>query len=419
MVAEPVQATWKALNYYYNWTSDFVATQQDKVVNSEYFDKLPELNPFSTSKPDPKIIARKPPLSIYTKLSDHVCRNKIQYVSVFSIGIGTGSYYYYNNIYKSTQQQKSIKFKRRVPKLANGARGDVVLIVGSPTEPLTRLIALDFEKRGFVVYLTILDEKDFKYIESNQITEDINYLNLNESYSFEVQISKFRQLLEIPVVPFPGADSHYLRLTSVIFAPSLYFPIGPIENITVASWNKMNERFSTYLKLFSSGLVNLIRSQQSKIILINANIISCLDMPYHAPETIFLNSVRHLFTALSRELSQHNISVTQIRLGNLNISNQDGASESKIATIVNSEIRSWNEDIKELYASNFSSSQYKANPIKSTGRGTSLRQLYHLMFDLIYAKGKNPPVVYCGTGARIYDWVSKIIPESILAWFLT
>lgn len=142
-------------------------------------------------------------------------------------------------------------------------------------------------------------------------------------------------------------------------------------------------------------------------------------MPYHAPETIFLNSVRHLFTALSRELNQHNISVTQIRLGNLNISNQDGASESKIATIVNSEIRSWNEDIKGLYASNFSSSQYKANPIKSPGRGTSLRQLYHLMFDLIYAKGKNPTVVYCGTGARIYDWVSNIIPESILAWFLT
>lgn len=419
MVAEPVQATWQTLNYYYNRTSNYVSTQHEKIVNSDYFENLVAMSPFSGNLIENEEIINKQPLSIFDKAADHVYNNKILYLTVFSIGLGAGSYYYCKNICKQTTLKKPIKLRRRVPKLSNGARKDVVLIVGSPTEPLTRLIALDFEKRGFIVYLTILDEKDFKYIESNQITEDINYLNLNESYSFEVQINKFKHLLELPVVPFPGADSHNLSLTAVIFAPSLYFPIGPIENITIASWNKVNERLSIYTKLFSSGLVKLVRSQKSKLILINANIISSLDMPYHAPETIFQNSVRHLFTTLSRELSQQLISVTQIRLGNLNISNQDGASDSRIASLVNSEIRSWNDDMKGLYASNFSSSQYKANPIKATGKGSSLRLLYHLMFDLIYAKKKNPLVVYCGTGARIYDWVSKVIPESLLAWILT
>ena len=55
----------------------------------------------------------------------------------------------------------------------------MILIVGSPTEPLTRFIAIDFEKRGFIVYLTLLDNNDIKYIESNPISDGINYLNFN------------------------------------------------------------------------------------------------------------------------------------------------------------------------------------------------------------------------------------------------
>lgn len=417
MVAEPVQATWQTLNYYFDRTSNFVATQKEKVVNSDYYDRMQNWDTFFQKPSNPIPLTRRPPQTALEKASKHLENNKFYYTSILSIGIGVSSYYYYSKIYLG-KIHKPEKPRRRVPKLENGARRDVVLVVGSPTEPLTRLIALDFEKRGFIVYLTILDEKDFKYIESNPITEDINYLNLNESYSFENQMNKFKNLLELPVVPFPGAESHSLKLTSVVFTPNLYFPIGPIENITVASWNKVNERFSTYLKLFSSGLINLIRVQESKIILISTNIISSLDMPYHAPETIFQNSLKHLFTSLTRELSQHGISVTQVRLGNLNISNQDIASQSKIATIVNSEIRGWNEDMKGLYAYNFSNSQYKANPIKATGRGTNLRNLYHLLFDTIYATNKNRSIVYCGTGARTYDWVAKIFPESLIEWFL-
>ena len=35
------------------------------------------------------------------------------------------------------------------------------------------------------------------------------------------------------------------------------------------------------------------------------------------------------------------------------------------------------------------------------------------------ANGKlNPAVVYCGRGARIYDWISKILPESWIQWLL-
>lgn len=167
----------------------------------------------------------------------------------------------------------------------------------------------------------------------------------------------------------------------------------------------------------SSGLIQLIRNQHSSTILINANIISSLSMPYHAPETIFQNTLKHLFTTLRREISQYGLSVTQVRLGNLHISTQNASSGSKISNMVNSEIRSWNLDIKDLYATNFSKSQFKSNPIKSRGPGTSLRELYHTLFDLIYTK-RAPAVIYCGSGARSYDLISRLLPEAWIEWFL-
>lgn len=416
MVADPVDATLLTLNYYYYKTSNYVATQQNKITKSEYFDKIYQLNPFSQSIYE-KDIPKGASDPLYEKILNHVKSNQIQYLSLFTIGIGIPSLVYFKS--KLTDDlQSSTRTKRRVPKLSNGARKDVILVVGSPTEPLTRLIALDFEKRGFIVYLTILDQKDLKYVESNPITDDINYINFADSFSYEIQLAKFKNLLNIPVTPFTGAQAHKLNLKAVVFTPNLYFPIGPIENISISSWNRINERLLVYLKIFSSGLIDLMRHQKTKTILMTTNIISSLDMPYHAPETIFQNSLRHLFTALSREIKHQGLSVTQLRLGNLNVTNNQNGN-AKISTIVNSEIRNWTDDMKVLYGNTFAKSEKGSSPIKSAGKGTSLRELYHTLFDIIYSSNSKSSVVYCGTGARAYDRVARYIPECIIDLFVS
>lgn len=424
MVAEPVKATLNTLNYYYLKTSDFLATQQESFSNFDYSTKLSELNPFVLHF-DKGLTVREDHESLLAKVATNILNHKKIYSGLFTVGIGIGSYYCFERQQASkakvgTRGCKTVQPKRRVPKLANGARRDVILIVGSPTEPLTRLIALDFEKRGFIVYLTILDEKDFKYIEVNPITDDINYLNLNNSYNFEIQLAKFQNLLEVPVVPFPGAEPHRLSLKGVIFAPSLYFPVGPIENISIASWTKITDRFMVYPKLFSSGLMTVVRQNSNcRIILVTTSIISSLNMPYHAPENFFQNSLRHLFTSLTREIKHQGIQATQVKLGNLNVTNNSGASTANVNNIVNSEIRSWNDDTRVLYGDRFARTLARANPLHATGLGTPLRELYHLLFDLVYNTGSNPSVVYCGAGARSYDKASKIIPESVLEFFLS
>ncbi|CAH6721834.1 hypothetical protein CLIB1444_07S03466 [[Candida] jaroonii] len=400
MVAEPVSATIDTLRYIYDGASKYVYDSTEKVKDLNVY----QYNPFKSS--EPQIVSEK--TSLLKVIKCHKTR-----LTVFSVGVGLGL----AGLWIYSRKPKRTKPRRRVPKLENGARQDIILIVGSPTEPMTRLIALDFERRGFIVYLTILDNKDLKYTESNPITDDINYLNLTNSESFEYQLSKFHNLLEIPVVPFPGAQAHNLKLVGVVFAPSLYFPIGPIENISIASWNKLMEKLSTYFKLVSSGLINLLRSQKAKTIVITPTITSSLNLPFHGPEAIFQNTLQSLFTTLTREVTSHGLSITQIKLGNISVSSSN--STLKTSSIINSEVQSWSEDIKSLYKMNFTKSQFRINPIKSTGRGANLRDLYHVIFDLVYSKRSiNPPIVYCGTGARAYDWLASILPSSFISWIL-
>jgi hypothetical protein len=436
MVAEPVQATLENLNYLYNGVLRFITDQKEHLTKSEYVEKASHLNPFTSLISDP--VVAPPERHAYDAVNtffDKVSKKKlILCTTVLTIGCGlTVAYSYRRDKIPSNSRDASHR-KRRVPKLRNGARRDVVLVIGSPTEPLTRLIALDLEKRGFIVYLTILDAKDLKYVESNTITDDLNYLNLNDSYSFEVQLTKFSKLLEAPVVPFQGAHPHHLRLLGCIFTPSLYFPIGPVEHITIASWTKVTERFHVILKLLSSGLIALIRKQQPhcKILVMTSNVLSSLNLPYHAPETYYQKSVQNLFTSLTREVKQHRISVTQIKLGNLQISSaptKTGVNaSSSVSNLISSEIRSWNTDMQNLYGEKFA----KTNPTKSYGGRSrflglrsgsdSLRDLYYQTFDLlcpsIVAK-MNPAVVYCGSGARIYDWIASVLPVNFVSWLLT
>lgn len=409
MVAEPVQATVETLNAAYIKVSDFVLAHADSLNTLNVFEKVSNLNLFHHEdhlEPAPRV---------WDRISDHIISNRYAYVSIISVGIGIGSYL--SSQSKSAVSKTSIR--RRARKLPNGSRRDAILLIGSPTEPFTRLLALDFEKRGFVVYLTILDQKDEKYVEANSIMEDLNYLNLSDSYSFDLHLSKFRKLLQMPVVPFAGAEPHTLNLQGIVFAPLLYFPLGPIENITVASWLKVNERFNVYFKLLSSGLISMARDHKSKLIVVYPNTVRNLNIPYHAPEAVFQSSVTSLFTALSRELGSKDVSVTHVRMGNLNVSSHDKvAGKSKISSLVASEVKGWNEDVKSIYADRFSRAEHRANPIRTTGKGSSLREFYHIIFDILYAKHP-PKVVYCGTGARFYEWLPKFLPQSLLDMVLS
>lgn len=409
MVAEPVQAATEALRLAYASASSFLSSLLQAVNESlPDLDSVLNLRFFNILKSDP-VPAPETKEKAVDRLIRLVQKHRTAAYSALAVSLTASSYLIYRNLKEPRIRSKP---RRRVPKLANGARRDVVIVVGSPTEPMTRLIAVDFEKRGFIVYLTVLDDKDYKYIQSNQITDDIHFMNLVED-SYEAQLTKFRKLLDVGVVPFPGAEAHHLRLSAVVFAPTLYFPLGPLENTPELTWQRLLFRLSVTTKLLSLGLLDIVREQKSGIIGIVPSIVSSLRMPYHGPETVLQNGMKDVFVTLAKELRPQNINVTQVRLGNLNLAPSKTARAESVPLIVEAEVRSWSEEMRSAYGSDFQKSQSSLRHMGASFKNKGLRELYHTLFDLIFYNGRAPSVVYCGTGARAYDRLASYLPHSV------
>lgn len=95
--------------------------------------------------PPPKPVVVAVAASRLGRLQDWVAKNKIL-TGVIVLACGTV-------IYKGYQRGRSARKVRRAKKARNGGRTEVVVIAGSPTLPLTKSLALDMERRGFIVFI--------------------------------------------------------------------------------------------------------------------------------------------------------------------------------------------------------------------------------------------------------------------------
>jgi hypothetical protein len=120
--------------------------------------------------------------------------------------IGTGVVLYYGN--------KKLHGKRRKARRAsNGARKEIVgmchnarirsalgsgcanfaiiVVAGSPHEPMTRAIAMDLERRGYIVYVTV-SSADEEHIVKSENRVDIKALWLDLTTVSAVRVSLIR-----------------------------------------------------------------------------------------------------------------------------------------------------------------------------------------------------------------------------------
>lgn len=391
MVAEPVQATLGVLRSGYAAAVDFINIHSQKLPTAATF--FPSELP-----PDPG--------SFMDRLASRVRSRKYEVLLVAATAIAIAA------VYRGQNAQPFVT-RRRAPKLPNGARREMILVVGSPTEPLTRLLALDLEKRGFIVYLTLLDEKDRRYVAVNGASDDVNYLDLSGDYS--VALGKLRDLLNADIVPLAGAKPHKLHLAGILCAPTLYFPVGPAEHMPPATWERVTDRLQVYTNLVSLGLCNLAREQNTRVVCVIPSIVGAMNLTYHAPEAVLQSAVRSLFATIAKELRPHNVQVTQVLLGNLNI---HGRASGHAARVVDAEVRSWPSEMQLLYGASFLKAQTRLKAIGSPFASQTLKGLHYLLFDLITGKS-NPLVVYYGAGARTYDRISAFLPASVLDMILS
>lgn len=97
-------------------------------------------------------------LSRYEQVRDWVSRHKVltgAAIAVFGIVL-----------YRSYRSSRLRRKTRRAKRARNGGRLEVVVIAGSPTLPLTRSLALDMERRGFIVFVVCNAAEDESLVHS-------------------------------------------------------------------------------------------------------------------------------------------------------------------------------------------------------------------------------------------------------------
>lgn len=307
-------------------------------------------------------------------------RNKTLSSIIGITAVGLTGYHLQKIVRSQITINGSNKTKRRANRLPNGARKDVVLIVGSVTEPLTRYVANDLENRGFIVYITSTNSKaDLKFFNNESIQDIKSLIVSNEPNNDEFnvdQIRKFDYLLSSNHIPFQGAEPNKLNLTGIIFIPDLYFPSGKFHMIPNSTWSyNIQNKMLLPLNLLTNGLIGIAEKFDSNLIFITPTLSSSVQLTYHSVENITSNFLQNFSQNLAQDYDGLNI--TNIKLGSVSVNSNNSTKK--------------NFGIK----------------------GIPLKTLHYKIFDLLY-NDDNKSVEYVGTWARFLDNFGSVIPRWLI-----
>ena len=168
----------------------------------------------STSQWIPESVRPTPPLkpvvevvslSRGERLVDWAVKHKIL-TGIFVVACGAA-------VYKGYQATRSCRKTRRAKRARNGGRTEVIVVAGSPSLPLTRSLALDMERRGFMVYIVCNAAEDEGMVLAMK-RPDIRPLSIDTTdVSLLILISRPNADID-PSHPMPALPSNILLSSS-------------------------------------------------------------------------------------------------------------------------------------------------------------------------------------------------------------
>ncbi|KAM7200451.1 Fungal family of unknown function (DUF1776) domain containing protein [Rhypophila sp. PSN 637] len=377
--------------------------------------------------PPPPIVAI--PTSALQSMQNWIARHKVL-TGFIVVATGTA-------IYKTYQSQAKLRKSRRAKRSRSGGRTEVVVVAGAPALHLTRSLALDLERKGFIVFVVSNSPEDDVFI-NNLSRPDIRPLAIDTSNppSAGASIERFAHYLQTPHAAVPGAKRHHLSLRAVLLVPSINYLSSPIATIPP----------STFADLFNTHLLNPILTVQSflplltaslspngesppKVLIFTPSIISSINPPFHAPEATVCAALSAFTDVLTAELRPLAIPVTHIQLGTFDFLGtsarhhlQQQAPSGSIGLLCATEGAdpgSWPDSARHVYARNFDSQSGSAI---STGRirgmrGSQLRDLHNAVFDVIDGSITSG-TIRVGRGAGLYGFVGSWVPRTLVAWMM-
>ncbi|KAF4125206.1 protein of unknown function DUF1776 [Geosmithia morbida] len=367
--------------------------------------------------------------------------------------------------YKGYQHNQSMRKIRRAKRARNGGRTEVVVIAGSASLPLTKSLALDMERRGFVVYIVCNAAEDESTVSSlsrrdiRPLTIDTTDVSLpfpsppptlfqkhmlisshiQQPPSAGAAIERFAHHLQSPQPPAPNVRPNQLTLKSVILIPSLHYQTSPIATIAPSNFADV---FNTHLLqpiLAIQAFLPLLTSRLQpvgerwvppKVLVFTPSIISSINPPFHAPEATVCSALSAFTEVLTAELRPLDIPVTHMQLGTFDFSGfvpsnhqaRQGIPPSlpTATTAGNPEdTLIWPDGARHVYGRNFvsqTSSAISGGRIRGL-RGSSLRHLHNTVFDVMDGSVVANSV-RVGLGAGIYGFVGRWVPRSLVSWMM-
>ncbi|KAI4786694.1 DUF1776-domain-containing protein, partial [Aureobasidium sp. EXF-8845] len=197
-------------------------------VATQLKDWLPEqMRPTPPPPPPPRTLF---PTTYWNQVNRWVSRNTALSAGILAF-VGTGAVLVF--IQRSTHVKK-----RRARKSNNGARTEAVVLAGSPTSPLTTAIAMDLERRGFIVYVITSTKEDEEHLRKQSRADVLPFdLDLLHPDKAEGQMQRFHHFLSRHHHAFDGASAHRLTLAGVILVPDLStLTVGSIAQLSPEAW---------------------------------------------------------------------------------------------------------------------------------------------------------------------------------------
>ncbi|KAL2821725.1 hypothetical protein BDW59DRAFT_149929 [Aspergillus cavernicola] len=366
--------------------------------------------------------------SLYDRVYSWAARNRAWSAAILAF-VGTTGVLYFGS--------KKLRAKRRkARRAANGGRKEIIVIAGSPHEPMTRSIAADLDRRGYIVYITVSSAEE-EHLARAENRSDIRPLWLDlttlpsSPSEIHTSLSEIHTMITQPHSPMPGVPPHVCQLSGLILVPSPNFVAGPVATIPPSSWvDTINTRVLTPIlttQLFLPLLTT--RNTNSTILLIYPSISSSLSAPFAGPEVATARALSGFATSLRRELSllrHNNIDLVELKLGNIDLGPHYRTPNSHIA---GTEVLTWSVQQRTLYGPQYLNS-IEQRPVASAGpgivRGSPARALHNAVIDALEPTSRNifgkraakKPVRYAGRGAWSYDFIGQWTPPGLVGWML-
>ncbi|KAI1823244.1 DUF1776-domain-containing protein [Xylaria intraflava] len=372
--------------------------------------------------------------STLERMQNWVARHKLL-CGVFVCAVGYVTY-------QTVRRTRLLRKSRRARRAKNGGRVEVVVIAGSPSLPLTKSLALDLERRGFIVYVVCNTIEDEVTVQSLSRPDIRGFsIDIADPPSAGASVERFAAFLQTPHAAVPNAKPNYLTFTSVILIPSLHYQTSPIATIPPSSFADLFNThllqpiltIQAFLPLLTCRLTppaprpaqgnktEKAEVQTPKVLVFTPSIISSINPPFHAPEATVCSALSAFTDVLTAELRPLGVPVTHLQLGTFDFTGfvpaRGPQNPGALPPLV--ETQQWPEAARLAYARNYtshSSSAISAGRIRGL-RGSSLRDLHTAVFDVMDGS-ETRPVVSVGLGAGLYGLVGRWVPRGLVAWMM-